>query len=127
MFPQEGETVPVIRFRGFEEDWSVVTVRDLAQSYYNGGTPRTSISEYWNGDIPWIQSSDLSEDIITITKSRNSITKLGLQMSAAKLIPKNSIAVVTRVGVGKLRSEERRVGKESRTQRSANQDKKKGD
>src|SRR5690625_339669 len=102
MFPQEGETVPKRRFKGFEEDWSLVTVRDLAQSYYNGGTPRTSISEYWNGDIPWIQSSDLSEDIITITKSRNSITKLGLQMSAAKLIPKNSIAVVTRVGVGKL-------------------------
>lgn len=102
MFPKEGETVPKRRFKGFEEDWSLVTVRDLAQSYYNGGTPRTSISEYWNGDIPWIQSSDLSEDIITITKSRNSITKLGLQMSAAKLIPKNSIAVVTRVGVGKL-------------------------
>ncbi len=31
-----------------------------------------------------------------------SITQLGLDKSAAKLIPKNSIAVVTRVGVGKL-------------------------
>ncbi len=75
---------------------------EVAEQFIGGGTPNTNIEQYWNGDIPWFQSSDLSEDdILNITK-RKFITNLGLSNSAAKLIPKNSIAIVTRVGVGKV-------------------------
>ena len=41
------------------KEWSVMILRDIAD-FLGGGTPSKSIAEYWNGDIPWISSSDIS-------------------------------------------------------------------
>ena len=57
---------------------------------------------YWNGKIPWIQSSDIQKDTLFGVIPQKFISEEGLQNSSAKLIPQNSIAIVTRVGVGKL-------------------------
>ena len=57
---------------------------------------------YWTGDIPWIQSSDLTEGKVFGVEPRKHISTAGLNGSATQLVPENSIAVVTRVGVGKL-------------------------
>lgn len=67
-----------------------------------GGTPATSRDEFWNGTIPWIQSSDLAEHRVFGVHPRNYITSAAVLNSATKLVPKNSLAIVTRVGVGKL-------------------------
>ena len=74
----------------------------LAEKIYGGGTPTTSSEAYWNGDIPWIQSSDIVEEKLFGVEARKHITQEGLNHSAAQLVPMNSIAIVTRVGVGKL-------------------------
>ena len=74
----------------------------MAEKVYSGGTPKTSEKEFWNGNIPWFQSADLVEHDVQFATSKKAITTLGLQKSAAQLIPGNSIAIVTRVGVGKL-------------------------
>ncbi|ASV67005.1 MULTISPECIES: restriction endonuclease subunit S [Cytobacillus] len=102
MFPKEGETVPEVRFPGFSGEWEECKVNDFSATTLGGGTPKTSINEYWNGDIPWIQSSDVVEHQVSNVLAKKKITKLGLQNSATKLIPENSIAIVTRVGVGKI-------------------------
>lgn len=60
------------------------------------------MDKYWDGDIPWIQSSNVQENEIFDFDIPKKITQLGLDKSAAKLVPENSIAVVTHVGVGKL-------------------------
>ena len=75
---------------------------DLAEKTYGGGTPTTSNEAYWNGDIPWIQSSDVMDGKLLGVEPRKWITQAGLNNSAAQLIPENSIAIITRVGVGKL-------------------------
>lgn len=75
---------------------------DLAEKTYGGGTPTTSNEAYWNGDIPWIQSSDVVDGKLLGVEPRKRITQNGLNNSAAQLIPENSIAIITRVGVGKL-------------------------
>ena len=75
---------------------------DLAEKTYGGGTPTTSNEAYWNGDIPWIQSSDVVDGKLLGVEPRKWITQDGLNNSAAQLIPGNSIAIITRVGVGKL-------------------------
>jgi len=77
-------------------------VSDLAEKTYGGGTPTTSNEAYWNGDIPWIQSSDVVDGKLLGVEPRKWITQDGLNNSAAQLIPGNSIAIITRVGVGKL-------------------------
>ena len=75
---------------------------DLAEKTYGGGTPTTSNEAYWNGDIPWIQSSDVVDGKLLGVEPRKWITQDGLNNSAAQRIPGNSIAIITRVGVGKL-------------------------
>ena len=93
---------PDIRFKGFIEPWEQRKVGDIAGRTYGGGTPKTSVEEYWDGEIPWVQSSNLSEHELFNVNIQKHITELGLQKSAAQLVPKNSIAVVSHVGVGKL-------------------------
>lgn len=102
MFPKAGQTVPEIRLDGFEGEWELLEINDLADDFQSGGTPKTNVQEYWDGDIPWIQSSDLETNCLFETKVQKSISEKGLKNSSAKIIPKDSIAVVTRVGVGKL-------------------------
>lgn len=98
----ENNHTPEIRFPGFTGDWEERRVMDFSEETIGGGTPKTSVKEYWNGEIPWIQSSDLNEHQVSNVYAKKKITKKGLQNSATKVIPKNSIAIVTRVGVGKI-------------------------
>ena len=102
MFPKAGQTVPEIRLDGFEGEWELCEINDLADDFQSGGTPKTNVQEYWDGDIPWIQSSDLGINCLFEIKVQKRISEKGLESSSAKIIPKDSIAVVTRVGVGKL-------------------------
>ena len=102
MFPKNGEKVPEIRFEGFTDAWEQRKLGELAEKTYGGGTPATSNEEFWNGDIPWIQSSDISDGKLFDITPRKYITKEAVSKSATQLVPENSIAIVTRVGVGKL-------------------------
>ncbi len=86
----------------YTSSWEQRKVSDLAEKTYGGGTPTTSNEAYWNGDIPWIQSSDVVDGKLLGVEPRKWITQDGLNNSAAQLIPGNSIAIITRVGVGKL-------------------------
>lgn len=86
----------------YTSSWEQRKVSDLAEKTYGGGTPTTSNEAYWNGDIPWIQSSDVVDGKLLGVEPRKWITQDGLNSSAAQLIPGNSIAIITRVGVGKL-------------------------
>ena len=102
MFPSKGKNVPEWRFKGFTDAWEQRKVADIASDTRGGGTPATSNEAYWNGDIPWIQSSDLTEGKVFGVVPRKHISKAGLSGSATQLVAENSIAIVTRVGVGKL-------------------------
>ena len=102
MFPQNGEKVPEIRFSGFTDDWEQRKLSEIALQTYGGGTPKTANEEFWKGNIPWIQSSDLIEERLFNVKPRKYISQEAISKSATKLVPQNSVAIVTRVGVGKL-------------------------
>lgn len=102
MFPQKGCNVPEIRFPGFTAPWEQRKVFELAEKTYGGGTPATSNEAFWNGNIPWIQSSDIVDGKLFGVEPRKHITQEGLNNSATQLVPENSIAIITRVGVGKL-------------------------
>ena len=102
MFPQNGASVPEIRFKDFTDPWEQRKISELAEKTYGGGTPTTSNETFWNGNIPWIQSSDIVDGKLMGVEPRKYITQTGLNSSATQLVPKNSIAIITRVGVGKL-------------------------
>jgi len=102
MFPQNGESFPKVRFTGFSEPWEDLKVSLLAKETYGGGTPKTGTKKYWEGSFPWIQSSDLTINQLHNVQPTKFITEEAINQSATHKVPGNSIAIVTRVGVGKL-------------------------
>lgn len=67
-----------------------------------GGTPKTTISEFWDGDIPWLSVKDFNNNIRYVYKSEKSITKAGLENSSTKLLEKDDIIISARGTVGEL-------------------------
>ena len=57
--------------------WMLTRVSEMAD-IISGGTPKTEISEYWNGDIPWLSVKDFSGDAKRVYSSEKSITEKGL-------------------------------------------------
>jgi type I restriction enzyme S subunit len=102
MIMQDNEKKPALRFKGFTDPWEQRKISELAEKTYGGGTPTTSNEAFWNGNIPWIQSSDIVDGKLMGVEPRKYITQTGLNNSATQLVPKDSIAIITRVGVGKL-------------------------
>ena len=77
--------------REIPQGWTAAKIKDVAQTY-SGGTPTPTNSEYYDGgDIPWINSGELNNPIITSTT--NYITEEGLNNSSAKLYPQNTVLV----------------------------------
>lgn len=83
-------------------EWKKYRVEDIAD-VVGGGTPRTEISEYWNGNIPWITPRDLSNHKGKyISSGERSISKIGLENSNAKLLPKGTVLLSSRAPIGYL-------------------------
>ena len=77
--------------REIPEGWVFAKIKDIAKTY-SGGTPTSTRLDYYvGGNIPWINSGELNNPIITETS--NYITELGLNNSSAKLYPQNTILV----------------------------------
>ena len=67
-----------------------------------GGTPKTSKSEYWNGNIPWITVKDFNNDFRYVYKTEKSITQLGLEKSSTKLLQRGDVIISARGTVGEI-------------------------
>lgn len=82
--------------------WSVAKLSSVVK-IHSGGTPKTSVEEYWNGDIPWFSVVDAPADgQVFVLETSKQITDLGLAKSPANLLPIRSTVVSARGTVGKL-------------------------
>ena len=81
-------------------DWEIKNLGDVAK-VSGGGTPSTQIPEYWNGEINWFTPTEVGFMKYLLTSQRK-ITALGLQNSSASILPKNSILLTSRAGIGDL-------------------------
>ena len=98
MFPKNGAKVPEIRFAGYTDDWEQRKLGDVAD-ICGGGTPSSSISEYWDGDIDWYAPAEIGEQIF-LEGSQRKITKPGLEKSSAKMLPEGTVLFTSRAGIG---------------------------
>ena len=81
-------------------EWEEYKISDIAD-VIGGGTPSTSNSSYWNGNIPWLTPRDLTGySKIYISKGERNITSDGLRNSAAKLLPKGTVLLTSRAPIG---------------------------
>ena len=96
----ENNKTPSIRFKGFTDPWEQRKVSEVSE-IVAGGTPSTSVSEYWEPkEVPWLSSGEVHKKYITYTDDM--ISKNGLANSSAKIIKKNSVLIAL-AGQGKTR------------------------
>ena len=67
-----------------------------------GGTPKTTNSAYWGGDIPWISVVDFASETHWVDNTEKTITQLGLDDSSTKLLKAGDIIISARGTVGEL-------------------------
>ncbi|MGK5090422.1 restriction endonuclease subunit S [Deltaproteobacteria bacterium TL4] len=81
------------------EGWRVGKFTDIAE-ILSGGTPKTNIEEYWNGNIPFFTPKD-AKDSFYVLETEKSITETGLSKCNSHLYPKNTVFITARGTVGK--------------------------
>lgn len=90
--------VPKLRFKGFKGEWKKKKLREVAD-IIGGGTPKTTVPEYWDGEIDWYSPSEIGNQIY-LNHSKRKITELGLQKSSARMLPVGTILFTSRAGIG---------------------------
>ncbi|MGA6601354.1 MULTISPECIES: restriction endonuclease subunit S [Actinomycetes] len=90
--------VPELRFPGFTDDWEERKLGELS-NIVGGGTPSTSNPEYWDGDIDWYAPAEIGEQSY-VSKSKKTITELGLKKSSARILPVGTVLFTSRAGIG---------------------------
>ncbi|KRL66055.1 type I restriction-modification system specificity subunit [Companilactobacillus versmoldensis DSM 14857 = KCTC 3814] len=83
--------VPVVRFKGFTDDWEQHKLGDLIENYYNGQTPSRNKVEYWGGTLNWLTSGELNRGIVTKTKEK--ITEIAKNKTHLKVVPKGTFVI----------------------------------
>ncbi|EOC0129583.1 restriction endonuclease subunit S, partial [Cronobacter sakazakii] len=89
---------------GVEVEWK--TLEDISIKISSGGTPKTGVSEFYDGDIPWLRTQEVNFCDIWDTEVK--ITESGVKNSSAKWIPKNCVivamygATVGKIGINKI-------------------------
>ena len=102
MFPKKDETLPRVRFADFEGEWEQCKLKNLFLKGGSGGTPTSSNSDYYNGDIPFLSISDITKSNGYIYTTEKCISLEGLKNSSAWIVPKESISLAMYASVGKV-------------------------
>ena len=88
------------------KNWEEKELGELLEKIVGGGTPSKANSRYWNGGIPWASVKDLKEGQYVLRQTRDFISKEGLENSSANLIPKGTLIISTRMGLGRIAKSE---------------------
>lgn len=67
----------------------------------SGSTPKSTVSEYWDGDIKWITPAELDDDSYIISDSVRHITALGVTKTGLKPFPAGTVILSSRAPIGK--------------------------
>ena len=65
----------------------------------SGSTPKTSVEEYWNGDIDWITQAELKDETYIIEESQRKITQIAVQNTGLKPFPKETVILSSRAPI----------------------------
>ena len=82
-------------------EWKTYKLSEIAQMI-GGGTPKTTVEEYWNGNIPWLSVVDFSKSGKTVYRTEKTITEKGLKESSTKILNKGQLIISARGTVGEL-------------------------
>ncbi|MDD2295886.1 MAG: restriction endonuclease subunit S [Eubacteriales bacterium] len=85
---------------GVPEGWEKKTAYDV-MDVLSGGTPKTKVQDYWDGDIPFYTPKD-AVDYAYVGNTEKTLTEEGLRNCNSKLYPKDTVFITARGTVGKI-------------------------
>lgn len=83
----------------FEDEWEDVTLGKVAEMN-SGGTPKSTVSEYYDGDIPWVSIADMTKYGKWISTTEKYLTESGIANSSARLYPKGTVLYAMYASIG---------------------------
>jgi len=84
------------------EGWEVMSFADTVE-VIGGGTPKTSVPEYWNGDIPWFSVTDAPRDVdVWVVNTEKKITRAGVENSSTRILTEGITILSARGTVGRV-------------------------
>lgn len=75
----------MLRFSGFDDEWVSYKIGDISKTY-SGGTPSTSKREYYKGNIPFIKSGEIGNEV-----TEQYINEEAINNSSAKKVQKGDL------------------------------------
>src|SRR5690625_1826557 len=107
LIDQNIEQAEALKLSVLDEEFGKIKDREALKEItkvVGGGTPKTKIKEYWNGNIVWLSPKDLPPVgvISNVSDSSRKITDIGLRKSSAKLLPKGTVCYSSRASIGKI-------------------------
>jgi len=87
------------RLPGFSGEWKEKRLGDLAEMF-GGGTPPTSVLEYYDGKIPWVSIADMTRRGMYISETDRNLTEKGLENCAAKILPIGTVLFAEYASIG---------------------------
>ncbi|MFS2703749.1 restriction endonuclease subunit S, partial [Bacteroides xylanisolvens] len=73
------------------EEYNRIKIQHICSNICSGGTPKSTIAEYYGGNIPWLNTKEIN--FCRIYGTEKTITDKGLNNSSAKWIPTDSVIV----------------------------------
>ena len=83
----------------FEGAWEDVTLGKVAEMN-SGGTPKSTVSEYYDGDIPWVSIADMTKYGKWISTTAKYLTESGIANSSARLYPEGTVLYAMYASIG---------------------------
>ena len=68
----------------------------------SGSTPKTSVNEYWDGNIKWITPAEINEDTYIVNDSERKISELAVEKNHMLSFPKGTVILSSRAPIGKV-------------------------
>lgn len=82
--------------------WEIKTLGEVCD-VFNGGTPKTGVAEYWDGEHQWITPAEMGKRSTPyVSETARTVTSLGLKNSSARPLPPYSVILSSRAPIGHL-------------------------
>lgn len=90
----------------FTKDFHIKKIKEIC-TVSSGGTPSRTRKDFYTGNIPWVKTTEVRNDIIQDTKEK--ITQEAIDNSSAKVYPKDSL-IIAMYGQGATRGRTAKLG-----------------
>lgn len=83
------------------QEWTPYKLSEITE-IIGGGTPKTTVGEYWDGEIPWLSVVDFGGGSRWVWGAEKTITQRGLEESSTKILKKGQLIISARGTVGEI-------------------------